>query len=251
MSIFDPYREKDNGIVPPWIFILQTLNLIQLIVFGGVIAGNTYIAISLITLLASAHAAYYIFIAVNSVVVILMYYTHWYFYFNARRFWNTYDWDFYLISPLLVKILFFIGSFLIPLLVYPFLILASIFDEVTYPTANETFATLFFVGNLPQTFIVTTILTRAYIYGTGSRRLTTYLSVVWKNILAFIYGTFLLIYGIFTWIWDLDVQEEETTEFVIASIAQYIVWLSLFAWHATFFVELSRLDADKRGRLRD
>ncbi|KAL0219879.1 hypothetical protein P9112_005532 [Eukaryota sp. TZLM1-RC] len=249
MSWLDSYRDKDNGIVPPWILILQTLNLLQAIIFGTTVR-NAFIAISLIQLLASAYAAYWIFLIVNSIVVLLMLYTHLYFYFNAKRFWDRYDWDFYIWNSTFFKILFGLSQLIIPLLFYPFLILWSIWNVVDYGSTNEAFLIIFFAGNLLQVIITTLLLLRVYRWNSGSSRITTYPSVLCKVILGIVFTVFFITYLIMTWVWPLDDQENQMTEFVLASIAQWLFWLALFAWHASFFEELSRIDADKEGRLR-
>ncbi|KAL0246748.1 hypothetical protein GEMRC1_007955 [Eukaryota sp. GEM-RC1] len=164
-----------------------------------------------------------------------------YLWVKLSRFWSSYDYDFYLLSRGLFKALLFIATILIPWIFFWFLILAAIFDYLEYGSTNTTLAILFFIPALIQAIILTALLTQCYRHRSDSSDITTRNSVIWKNILVTLYGLLLLLYGIWTWVWALDSIQNETTQFVIASITQWLVWLTLWAWHATWWVELDRI----------
>ncbi|KAL0224620.1 hypothetical protein RCL1_002532 [Eukaryota sp. TZLM3-RCL] len=234
--------------IPLLILPLQILNLAQAAVFGAAIAGNNdgYV-IGLIQRIACCHAAYAVFIAVNSVVVFLVLITHIYFWINITRYYDYYGYDFARGHGTVFKILLFIAEVLIPILFYPWLILASIWDGVNYRTTNSTFAIIFTAGTLLHLWLTTALL--SYIYkNRREAEVDDDQSVKMKWILTILYTLFVLAYAILQWIWTIIPPGENTTQHVIVAAMQWLAWIFLWAWHATFYYELGFLDIEKERR---
>ncbi|KAL0223560.1 hypothetical protein P9112_002950 [Eukaryota sp. TZLM1-RC] len=236
--------------IPPLVFILQSISLV-LIVIAASITDTVSGTIGFISHLADSYGAYIIFVVFNSLAYFLILYIHLYVWRNVLNFWDGNNWEF-TGKPGVLRSLWTFAELIIPILFYPFLPLLAIFDNEEYSTAHNIFVYLWGYPTFLQILITTWLLNKALVSRTRCSRVTNRISVLLKQFLILWLVFWALIYIIFSIAFNTQDDPDAGLRFgyIVASVGQWSVFLGIFAWHATFYYEISRID-DMRYNLLD